>query len=288
MRELRSLFHQREHAHPQRPAPQNIWEGDYFRDLDTHVEEENRRLQEMVRDLHGAQRHPEPPRPRSTFQSLRDEMLAELDRLRAIMTGEEGQNPTTRPLQHRNRSLLYAILDEMGAHVSLVKQVIFIHKTWGMFQISLNDSDVHFTPSSCLRCEFRCMSRKRHICIVREYSTNDGCCVVRDDESNEGWIDPGLTPIDLLILSKAVALENNMIPMHVINQIKNSFGCHFTDGAQQKMIQEVRNLMLQEFNLPPKLFPAIPPRNRLRTPIRPLLLQELRTLFRRARRRNEL
>ncbi|MHA1277453.1 MAG: hypothetical protein ACTSQI_07030 [Candidatus Helarchaeota archaeon] len=292
LRELRSVFYRRNHAPPDRCEPRNIWEGNYFEDLDTYLEQENRCLQQIVQSIHSPTRSGarqfRPNRPNQNIASLRDEMLEELHRLRNIMLGVTRPDPFEFHPKKRNKQLLYDTLEDMGFPFSIVKQTLFIHKKYGMFEIDLNDSNVHFIPSTCLSCDHRCGSTRRHICIVRKSSTTTGYCVVCTEDVENGWTEIGLTPIDLLIISKAVALENNMIPEHVINQIRNSFQCKFAWGSKQKVIQDIRNIMLKEFNYPPEQLRTSPPPNPRNPSLRTVLLEEIHALFRRMRDRHEI
>jgi hypothetical protein len=207
----------------------------------------------------------------------------------------DGANPNTtrNEVSNRDKEVLYKVLEEMEIHLSLVRQVIFIHKKFGMFEINLNDADVHFIPSTCLGCECKCASRKRHICIVREENANEGYSLILNDDLGIGWDDGGLGAIDLLILSKAIALENGMLPGHVINQISNSFNCNFPDAANSKAIppfdpgtiHQLRTLMLQEFAGRDDNNAAHPPNPQMG--FRDLILNELREIFGRARIRQE-
>ncbi len=285
IRELRELFQRGRRT--QHTEPQNIWEGNYFRELDEFIEEDNVRIREVVRT---APQHRENAENRNGFNTLRNEMLAELDRLRGIMRGDAHPTTSGTTLTNRNKDPLYAILEEMGVHVSLVKQTIFIHKKYGMFEISLNDANVYFIPSTCLRCECKCSSRKRHICIVLNETRNQGYCLVLDNNSDAGWETMGLAALDLLILSKAIALEEGLLPAHVINQIRNSFHCNFSSLCNHEMICQLRNLMLQELNQPLEtLYTDQPPPIGVRPPVgaRAALQNELRELFRRVRIRQE-
>ena len=156
-----------------------------------------------------------------------------------------------------------------------------------MFEIYLNNANVSFIPSTCLRCDQRCSSKRRHICIVRHTASFNGQCLELDDDADDGLVNVGLEPIDLLILSKSVAIENNLLPTHVINQLRNSFKCPFIGPATREIIHQLKNLMLQELNAPldymnPNL--PQPPRG---YNVRAELQNELRALFRRARVRRE-
>ncbi len=291
MRELRELFRRNDRARPN-PEPQNIWETNYFTNLDEFVRDDNIRLQQVVRNappppppLPPPPPPPLPPPPGPGFQNLRDEMLEELRRLRGIMQGEPPEPRRFRTLTNRDTSLLCTVLDEMEVHVSLVKNVIFIHKVWGLFEISLYDSNVHFIPGMCLRCKNPCYNNHRHICIVQQSASNNGICVVRDEDTEEGYVDVGLNSVDLLILSKAMALENNLLPYHVINQIRYSFRCN-DGGPSMEEILPMRKLMERDFDtngISGAPFRAPPPPGHVN--VRTRIMEELRTLFRRARNR---
>ena len=282
MRELRSLFQQTSHVSTRQREPQSIWEGPYFRNLDRYIEEDNLRIQEIIRNTHQEMPHQE---NRSNNLSIRDEMLSELRRLRDIMLGEQNLPTPQTPQMPRNKEALYQLLDEIGFHVSLVKQTIFIHKPYGMFEINLNTADVHFIPSLCLNCEFKCGIRKRHICIVQNASSSHGYCMIREEGSDTGWKNLALAPIDLLILSKAVALENNLLPYDVIHQIKNTFHCNYSLPSKKTHLQQLKFSMLRDFNQPLEAMEPERPPHPFLAELHAALQNELRILFQRARTR---
>lgn len=192
--------------------------------------------------------------------------------------------PRPRPPMRRDKNLFYTLLDEMQLHVSLAKQIIFIHKEYGLFEVSLRDADVYFIPSHCLGCNLNCPNRRRHICIIL------------DDTSQPGWANVGLTPLDLLLLSKSIALENNLIPGHVKNQINRSFYCNPPGSTPPATVLGLRDQMLEELHhlreimtneeegtfIPhPTNTQLAPPR--APTTTRAAIMQELRRLFRRHR-----
>jgi len=198
-------------------------------------------------------------------------MLQELARLRDIMNGNNCRDPPSDP--KRDKDLLYSLLEDMDLDFSLTNQTILIHKKYGMFEIHLNNTDVYFIPSLCLICNAICDHRTRHICIVRH------------DESNRGWDNIGLTSLDLLLLSKAIALENDLIPLHVINQITQNLYCHRSESHMNHTITQLRDEMLRELN---PLEGSMRQAHQLpENPIglRVALHQELRDLFRRPRNR---
>ncbi len=286
MRELRDLFRRNARTNSQDGEPHNIWEGEYFRELDEYVEEDNARIQTVIRNEGTRPQNDGGLRP---YFYLRNEMLSELERLRAIMQNDPDSINSSREEGNRNRTLLYTILDEMDVHVSLVRQLIFIHKKYGMFEISLIDSDVFFRPSTCMSCDRPCANKRQHICIIKDNYSSAGYCLVRgpDFELEQDWIDLALSPIDLLILSKALALENNLIPLHVINQIRNAIQCAYS-STKRLHSYHLRNIMLKEFEQPleSKFIEDAPPQ--IRNQGGYIALQnELRELFRRARFRRD-
>jgi hypothetical protein len=84
-----------------------------------------------------------------------------------------------------------------------------------------------------LRDYFQRSERRRHICIVL-------------DAASQTWDNIGLSSQNLLLLSKAVALENDWIPDHVRNQIKNSFYCKQPGTTSLGGVGTLRDQMLQE------------------------------------------
>ncbi len=162
---------------------------------------------------------------RKVPRTLRDEIIAARD-----------------SLHHHHRDLIFMILDEMKFDVSLTKQIILIHKKWGLFEINLINTDVNFTPSTCLHCQFQCTSKKRRICIIPQDTQYKGVCLVRNH--NSIWEDAAISTEDLLILSKAIALENNLLPRHVINQIVTNIYCNFILGSE---IQLLIDITLREY-----------------------------------------
>ena len=190
MRELRDYFQRVERHARGTLEPRNIWEGNYFHDLNDLDEEEDLRARELL------------------------------------------QNNQERKYSERDLDLLYSILDDLDFQVSLVRRTAFVHKEYGMFEINIDDIAVYFVPSYCIWCNLDCPNRRRHICIVL-------------DESSQTWDNVGLRSQDLLFLSKAVALENDWIPDHVRNQIKNSLYCR-QPGTSLGGVGSIRDQMLQE------------------------------------------
>lgn len=256
-RELRDLFRRRERKIPRTREPQDIWEGNYFQELDNFLEEDNFRLQEF--------------------------------RTNVDRTYECGEHPS-KVTYRRDKSFLFSLLNEMELHLSLVKQVIFIHKPYGMFEVGIYDTDVYFIPSHCLGCNLKCVSRKRHICIIL------------DNSGKPGWANIGLSYTDLLLLSKVIALQHDLLPVHVQNQINRAFTCNPPGSTPPSTILGLRDEMLAELRRlqaimrgeddvfipnPPPNRPQIPPR-RPAYNIRLAVMQELRQLFRRHRQHNQV
>jgi len=251
-RELRDLFKRRERTPRRTREPQNIWGGNYFEELDNFIEEDNLRLQEFRRNGnpdYDCEEHP------------------------------------SKITHKRDKTLLYSLLDEMELHVSLVKQVVFIHKNYGMFEIGFNDFNVYFIPSHCLGCNLSCPNRKRHICIVP------------NDSGKPGWANIELTHNDLLLLSKIIALQHDLLPNHVKSQINRAFTCNPPGSNAPSTILGLRDEMLAELRrlqgimrgeddtlIPnPRPYQLDPPRARPPYNRRAAIMLELRELFRRHR-----
>ncbi len=253
-RELRALFRRRELNTRQTREPQNIWGGNYFEQLDNYLQEDNIRLQELQRNLVRAYDCPE--------------------------------HPSKISLQ-RDKTLFYTLLEEMDLHFSLVKQVVFVHKKYGMFEVGINDTNVYFFPSRCLGCNRNCPNRKRHICIVAS------------DSGKPGWANVGVTKTDILLLSKVIALQHDLIPNHVKNQINRALTCRPPGtrapstimGLRDEMLAELRRLQSimrgeNDTNLPnPPPYRLDPPRAHPPYNRRAAVMRELQQLFRRHRRR---
>ncbi len=253
MRELRTFFQRKKWNFRQTRQPQNIWQGNYFQELEGHIEEDNFRLQALIRDVN---------------------------------RNHNINVPCSLPPIKRDKNLLYTLIAEMELHTSLAKQIVFIHKEYGMFEVSLRDANVYFIPSHCLGCNLNCPNRRRNICIVI------------NDASHPGWANVGLAPIDLLLLSKIIALENNLIPGHVKNQINSSFYCNPPGSTPPSTILRLRDQMLEDLRrlrdmmtcdeegtfIPnPNNTQLNPPPRRPPMTTRAAIMQELRRLFNRHR-----
>ena len=247
LRELRALFQQHQRRPVETRVPQNIWEGNYFRELEDHIEEDNARIREAV-----------PRRPLYEVGPIED-------------PPERSKDPP------RNLNNLYTILDEMELHLSFVKQVIFIHKSYGLFEINIASTSVDFIPSICLHCNHICSERKRFLCIVQDPCSNPGTGGIIDYNSSMENLE--FHAKDLLLLSKAIALEYNLLPDHVINQMQRRFYYKNQDPFIIETMRWLRIFMLREFDRLNEYGPDPPEMSALTA--RAQLQQELRALFQR-------
>jgi hypothetical protein len=86
----------------------------------------------------------------------------------------------------------------------------FVANKFGMFELSLRDSSVLFTPRQCLECKSKCTLRE-YICIIA---------------STKGFSSQSdLSQAELLVIAKALALQDEALPDHVLKQIGRVTKC---------------------------------------------------------------
>ncbi len=162
-------------------------------------------------------------------------MLRELRHLKTILGGGE-YRPQPNPHQHKFSSIprdfreLARILENYGISFKLDKKIAIISKSVGDFYVNLLDGTVKFSPLSCLKCSnlTSCQRTQRKLCIIGD---------------TEGWSNFPFSKMDMLVLSKVIAIYFDLLPAHVLKQIKNRSHCLNEDtkilGLQQSIAHEL-------------------------------------------------
>ncbi|MBD3227699.1 MAG: hypothetical protein GF329_05885 [Candidatus Lokiarchaeota archaeon] len=88
------------------------------------------------------------------------------------------------------------------------KNEVEIITSRGIFIINIMKDHIHFEPISCEDCKFHCKNKDSKV-------YNSLCIVSR----TQGWSNLDLANRDLGILSKIVAISDDRLPRHVLNQI---------------------------------------------------------------------
>ncbi|MFX1295138.1 MAG: hypothetical protein ACFFD2_09845 [Promethearchaeota archaeon] len=194
------------------------------------------------------------------LQQLKNEMLTELRQLYNILGRREyRQQPRTHQVEKKSISRNYKeitkILEEYGIFYDIGKKIAVVSKKDGNFFINLLDGTVKFSPTICLKCTNRkdCKKTERKICIVGD---------------SEGWANFKLAKIDMLILSKIFALFYDLLPNHILKQIKTKSHCFIKESKiiplDDCIFQELDNLLRTENSLfaqaPPIQGPIPPPK----------------------------
>ncbi len=144
-------------------------------------------------------------------------MLRELRRLQRIFGRGQTQyrqnfNQRQRVTHTRNFKELFKILESFGIFYDAKKKIAIISKDTGDFIVDLLDGSVQFIPITCLKCtELQsCNHTRRKLCVIRD---------------STGWASFEFSQMDLLILSKIIAIRDDMLPDHVLNQIETKSQC---------------------------------------------------------------
>ncbi len=161
-------------------------------------------------------------------------MFAELRRLHNVLSTHECQCDRQSYLGEvdyspRNIQEVVKILKSFGIQIDESQNMAIISKDIGDLLINLQTGTVKFTPIVCIRCneQNKCKYFHRKLCII---------------ENSEGWANCSLSKTDLLILSKVFAILFDLLPDHVINQIKSLSNC-FNKRAR---IKNLENQVMQE------------------------------------------
>jgi hypothetical protein len=127
-------------------------------------------------------------------------------------------------------------IESMGMNIDREQKSITILNKSGEFKINLVHGDVHFLPIECVYCEENCPREFRSLCIVSD---------------TRGWSNSCLSGNQLLILAKIYAINHQIFPEHVWNQILQKSTCPrdkkknkaptFT-GLRDEMLRELRRL----------------------------------------------
>jgi len=115
--------------------------------------------------------------------------------------------PVDSNLKKQRLSELTSILKELNFSVNDNSEVeIITHR--GFFTINIRNNNVYFSPINCDECKVHCdnfkSNIKKHICIVA---------------NSYGWSNTNLSNYELTTLSKIVAISEDKLPKHVLDQI---------------------------------------------------------------------
>jgi hypothetical protein len=169
------------------------------------------------------------------IDQLRNEMLRELRHLKTLLGGGE-YRPRQSPQQHkhssspRNFKELARILENYGITFKLDEKIAIISKSLGDFYVNLLDGTVKLSPILCLKCSNlrSCQRTQRKLCII---------------DDTEGWSNFAFSKMDMLVLSKVLAIYFDLLPAHVLKQIKDRSPCLNEDtkilGLQQSIAHEL-------------------------------------------------
>jgi hypothetical protein len=103
---------------------------------------------------------------------------------------------------------LIVAVEELGLNVD-ENYKIELESSRGIFTIDIIENTVHFRPLGCTSC-------KRFGCMTRYNSASNTLCIVPE---SQGWSNLGLKAKDLIILSEILAIQDNKLPQHVLDQI---------------------------------------------------------------------
>ena len=161
-------------------------------------------------------------------------MFAELRRLQDFLSIPECHcdglpHHGNRDKSPRNFKELVKILASFGLFIDEKQKKTVISKDVGDFIIDLKTGNVKFSPIICIRCneQKNCKYFLRKLCII---------------EHSDGWANCSMSKTDLFILSKIFAILYNLLPNHVINQIKSLSDCF----NKRSRIKALENYVLQE------------------------------------------
>ena len=170
------------------------------------------------------------------LDQLRNEMFAELRQLQNVLNSIEYR---WQPYPHRNITdnsprnfkAISELLVSLGLTIDVNQKNSIISKSNGNFIINLINGTVKFTPKICLECheQASCKYSRRKLCIVEE---SDGIC----------WANITVSKIDMLILAKIVAILYDLLPNHVLNQIKSLSDCF----NKKPKIKTLENTVIRE------------------------------------------
>ncbi len=104
---------------------------------------------------------------------------------------------------------LVETVEQMGLSVNQ-NYTLELNTHHGVFFIDILKEKVHFKPQGCLSC-------KRFSCITRYNASANPLCIILD---SEGWSNLTLKNSYLLILSEILAIQEDKLPMHVLDQIE--------------------------------------------------------------------
>lgn len=179
------------------------------------------------------------------LHQLKNEMIAALRALQDLI--QNGDHPPSRnenneDIRLRNLKELIVILEQLKLCVDVNHKLTIISKDSGDFIIDLITGTVNFIPIICIKCneQKNCKYSIRKICIV---------------EHSEGWANFSFSRIDMLILSKVIAILHDQLPDHVIKQVKSLSDC-FNKKAK---LEKLENNVIREFRAEDSQFPNAPP-----------------------------
>ncbi|MFX1299252.1 MAG: hypothetical protein ACFFD2_30865 [Promethearchaeota archaeon] len=159
--------------------------------------------------------------------------MSELRRLSTFLGRRENRRPLHPLLNEkskipRNFKKLKEILEQYGIFYDISKKIAIVSKqNYGDFIINLIDGTVKLTPPICLKCLdlIHCNKSQRKLCIIGD---------------SDGWANFEFSKIDMLILSKIFAFLFDLLPNHILKQIRGKSHC---------FIKESNSLIFNEFNI---------------------------------------
>ena len=127
---------------------------------------------------------------------------------------------------------IMSVLDDLDFHVNDKDEVeIFTHH--GLFSINILNGSVTFEPIICGKCE-------NYSCHYKKRPRRKSLCIV---SGGHGWSNQELYDHELLILAKIMAIADDNLPNHVLNQMAEVAVCKDFSG-------EPRNLPVYDVVLP--------------------------------------
>jgi GTPase SAR1 family protein len=133
--------------------------------------------------------------------------------LKKLGYSEEDRRKAYEWRQEQLRRIKETII-ELGFPVN-DRGIVEILTRHGLFSVNISNSQVLFEPLICSQC-------KNHKCYHKKQHRQKYLCIVSD---SEGWSNIELADSDLLLLAKILAIAENRLPNHVLNQMRDVTLC---------------------------------------------------------------